>query len=427
MELKGWYDDKVLGRLGAILIALAFVQPVFTMVPSLFRIESTPFSIFYRILLIFISLYILFVRFFTRKNIRIVVSVPVALALLFWFFYLLRIFYDLNIRGLKFATETHLFVYSMALGNCLLPFVAVSLSALYIDARYLVRILYSAFIVSCLSSLLTIVVFLGVRPDMFSSRRLIDNLGVQVIKLSFDGEVLIVFSAFFLVFSKALTTKQRIGIICVMLLGMVSLIGGASRSPVLGTLFGLLLITGVYFWRSGTSVRKVAKALVSIGLVVSGFVVLYFSVLVNLPLATFQRLFNFFESRNHGGIEERDMQFASAWKQFLRSPVIGDSFLEEFSDFYPHNMVLEVLMSMGILGATLMFFVLSSVFIRIPRLISDRDGWDNELLVAIFFCLILFLSMFSGGLFLASYWWIVLAYMLIRSDLVYGRGSHSKS
>ncbi len=427
MYLNRLYDDKALGRLGALLIALAFVQPVFTTIPALLRIESTPFSILFRLLLILISLYIIFIRLATRKRVGFVVCIPVILTLLFWFFYLIRIFYDLNIRGLKFAAESNFFVYTIALGNCLLPFIAISLSALYIDSRYLVRILYLSFILSCMSTLLTIGVFLGIRSDMFSSRWLLAEMGIQVIKLSFDGEVLIIFSTFFLVFSRNLNLKRKLGIYLVMFIGLLSLIGGASRSPFLGTLFGLMLITFIYFWRNRADLAKIVKASLSIVGVIAGFVILYLTVLINLPLATFQRLFNFLESRNQGGIEERDMQFAAAWRQFLKSPIIGDSFLEDFSDFYPHNLVLELLMATGVLGTILMFSILASILIRIPNLITYGEAWNSELLMAIFFFLILFLSMFSGGLFLAPYWWIILAYLLVRSDLLYGRAANIRN
>lgn len=420
MYLNRLYDDKALGRLGALLVALVFVQPVFTTVPALLRIESTPFSVLFRLLLIFTSLYIIFIRLATRKKVGFIVCIPVILTLLFWFFYLIRIFYDLNVRGLKFATESNFFVYSITLGNCLLPFIAVSLSALYIDSRYLVRTLYTFFILSCVSTLLTIGVFLGIRSDMFSSRWLLAEMGIQVIKLSFDGEVLIVFSTFFLVFSGKLNLKRKLGIYLVMFIGLLSLIGGASRSPFLGTLFGLMLIAFIYLWRNRADLAKITKGILSIAGVIAGVVFLYLSVLVNLPLATFKRLINFFESRNQGGIEERDMQFAAAWNQFLSSPVIGDSFLENFSDFYPHNFVLELLMSTGGVGTMLMFTILASILIRIPKLITYGEAWNEELMMVIFFLLIFFFSMFSGGLFLAPHWWVSFAYMLVRSDLLYG-------
>jgi len=419
MILTKFYDDNALGKISAWLIGIIFIQPVFTTIPAIIRIESTPFSIFYRLLIVLISIYILIVRIFTRKENRFILTFPVAFSLLFWAFYSLRIYYDLSIRGLQFADHSNFFVYSIAFGNCLLPFIAILSSALYIKQQYIVKVIYISVFLSSICALITVILFFGFRNDIFSTRNIVGEIGVQVIKLSFDGEILIVFSTYFLVFNKKLHSFKKCLIILILIVGILSLIGGASRGPFVGTIFGFILIVLLYLYKRGVTFQSIFKVILVGTLSTFSIFLFYYTVLKSIPLAAIERMFYFFSYRKEGAVEERDFEFAAAWEQFLSSPIIGDSILENFTNYYPHNLILELLMSTGVIGFTVMSIILSSIFIRGLDLIKMGEQWMEEQLMFIFFALIIFFSMFSGGLFIAPYWWAIIGYMLIRSDVLY--------
>lgn len=64
----------------------------------------------------------------------------------------------------------------------------------------------------------------------------------------------------------------------------------------------------------------------------------------------FDRLLNsFFNIKDDASNVERLAQWVSAWNQFLSSPLIGDSIQCDIPP-YPHNIFLEVLMALGIIG-----------------------------------------------------------------------------
>src|SRR5690606_13694819 len=76
-------------------------------------------------------------------------------------------------------------------------------------------------------------------------------------------------------------------------------------------------------------------------------------------------------------------------KQFLQSPLVGDSFLiseGEFRGYYPHNLILESLMTTGIIG-TFFFFIWLFGTIKKSYLVLRYDlayGWLPLLFIQYF-------------------------------------------
>src|SRR5699024_2976854 len=61
----------------------------------------------------------------------------------------------------------------------------------------------------------------------------------------------------------------------------------------------------------------------------------------------------FFNNSNIVINESPDIRFqfySMAWNQFLDHPIIGDQIMVNKFRIYPHNFILEVLMSLGIVG-----------------------------------------------------------------------------
>src|SRR5699024_9569669 len=69
-------------------------------------------------------------------------------------------------------------------------------------------------------------------------------------------------------------------------------------------------------------------------------------------ISVFNRL-GFFNNSNIVINESPDIRFqfySMAWNQFLDHPIIGDQIMVNKFRIYPHNFILEVLMSLGIVG-----------------------------------------------------------------------------
>lgn len=421
MELVSYYNDRALSKAASIMIAFLFCQPVFTSIPIILRVSTEPFSILFRSIVLLLSLYVSVLYFFTRRNPRFQVSLSFICLILFWVFYSIRLIYDISIRGLTYDGGDALFVYSIAFGNQLFPLIAIGLVGQYIVSEDLVKYLYIAFTMSSISAFALVVFFMGFNIDVFSNRSGIGEYGIQVIKLSFDGQVLIIMSVFILVFYRNLSILQKILLFTSIFIGIFGLLSGASRSPFFGTLLGLLLIATTFVAANDFKIEKILKLFFFSFTAVFLFVLIYINFLADLRIATFIRVLNFLQFRSEGALEIRDFEYQMAWNQFLRSPVIGDAYIEEFTNFYPHNIFLELLMATGVAGTSLILVPMVRIFIRSRFLFNNFESNRSEVLLLIIFVLILFLSLFSGGLFANPIFWILFSYLAIKTDLCYSK------
>ncbi len=419
MELVRFYDNRALSKTASFMMAFLFCQPVFTAIPIILRIPTEPFSIFFRVIIVLLSLYISILYFFTRKNPRFLLSPSFVCVIIFWVIYSIRLVYDISIRGLILDGGDPFFIYSIAFGNQLLPLVAIGLVGKYIVSDDLVSYLYIAFTLSCISAFALVLSFTGFSISAFSNRSGIGSLGILVIKLSFDGQILIIISVYMLVFYTGLSIWKRLLLIASIFLGVLGLLSGASRSPFFGTFLGLLSIAATFAFANGFKIITILKlTFFSLGIICL-FALVYVNFLADLRIDTFVRVASFIQFRSEGAMEIRDFEYQMAWNQFLRSPIIGDAYIEEFTNFYPHNIVLELLMATGIVGTFFILTPICRIFIR-SRFLFDRF-YDNkgEILLLIIFLLILFLSLFSGGLFANPIFWIFLSYLAVKIDLYY--------
>lgn len=103
-----------------------------------------------------------------------------------------------------------------------------------------------------------------------------------------------------------------------------------------------------------------------------------------------------------------------AWYQFTINPIFGDSIINDVGYFYSHNIFMDALMSVGIVG-TIPFLVWFSLsfwyFIRLP---AESKRQLSVLFVA--YLAALLLSMTSGGLFTVPEVWILSAAVITLSQ-----------
>jgi O-antigen ligase len=128
----------------------------------------------------------------------------------------------------------------------------------------------------------------------------------------------------------------------------------------------------------------------------------------NLNLEIINRMTSFYTERQIGGkIEERDFEWASAWRQFVENPIFGDSFVNDFDKSYAHNLFLDSLMATGVVGTILLIYLTYKSFSSFIK--SSRSLKVQLLPIWITYLSILILSLTSGGLFVAFPFWIMLA------------------
>jgi len=135
--------------------------------------------------------------------------------------------------------------------------------------------------------------------------------------------------------------------------GLILLILGASRGPLLST---FLIITFVSMRKFFLNMYKATYWLKSILLFLILGITFLFSHYSLSSISIFSRTN---ETISNGrGLETRTKAWLSAWEQFKSNPIIGDKIIETAYNFYPHNLVLEILMATGIIGFTTFLLLL---------------------------------------------------------------------
>lgn len=91
-----------------------------------------------------------------------------------------------------------------------------------------------------------------------------------------------------------------------------------------------------------------------------------------------------------------------ALSQFEESPLMGSAVVEYSSLYYPHNIIVEVMMTNGILGLAALLFVLFGCFYYSGRILLKMP---SERWIALLFVQYFIVSMFSGSLYYDASTW----------------------
>jgi O-antigen ligase len=223
---------------------------------------------------------------------------------------------------------------------------------------------------------------------------------LSAITISYIGGTLLVLSIALLL-NKHI--KKRLILIIGITLGLFLLLLGASKGPLLFSILVLIILIIVHFRNIGLT-WKALRLSVLVFITISSLIVYLIPYLSSNDFAMIARVESFIENREMGQDEVRDFIFNSAWNQFMDNPILGDSYLEKTTKWYPHNLMLEVLMATGIIG---FLFFMSSIIVTIKRIhiISriKKNGYNYVYLVC--FLLMIFLTQTSGGLFTSVELW----------------------
>lgn len=115
---------------------------------------------------------------------------------------------------------------------------------------------------------------------------------------------------------------------------------------------------------------------------------------------------------NHLGTPEdesttgRIIAFHGAWRQFQEDPLLGRYVIEQVVQYYPHNIYLEVLMAVGLVGAVPFFGHVVLALRGAIGLIRMREGSATATFIALLFIRDAIGSAGSGGVWGVSGFWL---------------------
>lgn len=225
------------------------------------------------------------------------------------------------------------------------------------------------------------------------------------ISLAMLGAQLSILCLFALIDRRSL---QQIGLKTVMaglVIGMVVLIIGGSRGPILAFLCSLIPL---YFLSALSIPRGGMVKIFFFSIALIGGLIVVAVVLQNTyDVSTVRRVLALIT----GGLAEdytsslRLIAIGGAFDQFLSSPLIGDSIMVDATWGYPHNIAVEFLMATGIVGFIPYFtLVLLSIRASIYIVFHHRAySW-----IVLLYVQGLTLSMISGNVWSSSLTWCLM-------------------
>ncbi len=180
-------------------------------------------------------------------------------------------------------------------------------------------------------------------------------------------------------------------------LGLGLVVASGSRGPLLGVLLSAAMV-----FLLPTRNTATYRSLLRIGsflIVLVGLAIAYFATRDSFELQAIERLFYIL---GDSSTSYRWLAMAGALEQFAQNPWFGSSLVELQTTDYPHNIVVESLMALGIFGfLSLMGIVgvgLFSAFVIFRELAPAR--W-----VAAIYILMLATAQTSGALYLSYGFW----------------------
>ena len=363
-------------------------------IPLLFDLNPSISNFIFKIigsLLLFISI---LYSFFTRGIVFSKSLLPISF---FWIIYSLRIVYDQEVVHVDSGFSKGV-LYSYTFGGDLISLFALMFTAYLLNIKNLVKYFFLAAILSniiiiilTISKNITLDISLFLQRSEFSTSNSNEDVSIiNPITIGQNGGILIIFTYYFLInFKKKLFNLLLL--FCLFLLGVVNLFLGASRGPTLFVIIILFIITIFNLCKQKINPKKILVSILIITVIIStiGF---FFKNNNSNEIVLINRFLDLKETTTNTSQDERSLIYQTAWKQFLKNPIIGDKFIENTSKWHPHNIMLESLMSTGIIGTSMFLIYIFSFIFSFTSLYQK-----NELLLIYFVGLYYFLCCLTSG------------------------------
>lgn len=323
-------DRPLLSWLFGLLVALTLVgYPVAGSLAQILNLESTVASYPFRGLMLVLSLVLVTIGIVTA---RFKLSLTIVT---FLFLYLARLVVDSE-NGIFPDANRDLLFYIVAV---LVPTLAVSVSSVYNERRTTILLCGLGIFASLLILYALRTEVVGETDLTFTRRASFDTL--NPITIGYTG-LFTAFSGYAMLVWVAPRWKFAIAIPAIVL-GMLVMALGGSRGP----LVGAVLFLAVY---------AVVRRYGSLALGLFGAFAYGVYLTVGQDLALVQRL----QSQGGGdqSMWERFYVQQSSFQAAIENPIFGLSYLEPSTMAYPHNLLIESGMALGIFGFALMLAIL---------------------------------------------------------------------
>lgn len=331
-----------------VLVGYPLVTSIFLPAVSDLEGVSQQVTIPFRGLTLLIMLFLIIINI--KNNIR-PFPAPLAFLIFYWVFLIIRIVYDLFFRVDVHLNETaQLWLY--VFGICLAGLVTTLKTYSNIDFD-------KAFKWTWLGLLIILLITLFSNQSLLSNEnselRVDGNVALNTISFGNLGVTAVLLTLY--MFREQKTTKiyKILGII-LLIISLYSMLRAGSRGPILNASVVLL------FWYFSKR-KKIGLGLIALVVLL---LILYFArdyiltIMGNIAPVIESRIRDTLEGK---GGNERNVLYDSAIEAFLDSPLLGKQFaiFDGLGGYaYAHNIVLDSLMALGLIGGFMMLYILYS-------------------------------------------------------------------
>jgi O-antigen ligase len=379
--------------------------PFVSLLPTFLGVPSRPISIVFRALVVLLSLWMLARWIFGR---RLFCARPAVWALLaFWILLVSRITWEATVVPLPLNLRWNDY-YLFGIGVALLPCLALLEVPTHSTVRRALR-LTEAMGVPAVVGLSVVGFNAAFTGEVESSRLTTDTVNAAYI--GYMGVIVVTLSVLSMVYAarEGRSTPWSVGFrVFSVLIGLTAMVASVSKGPVLVAFITAILLTITLRKgqvTSGSLVMRAGLLAVVIAGVVAGAFVLE-------EYTSLRMISRFTQALEDQSTLERTQMLTGAFEQFSRSPIIGDDIVELRSQTYPHNVLLEALMTNGIIGFALLCVVAGASAGSAAKILFAGDGREWLALVYAQFWL---LGMVAGSLVFTPHIWAVTAAILAAS------------
>lgn len=389
------------------LVGFSFVS----LVPTLLGIESRPTSIVFRAVMLAGSLWVVarwlggITRFRSGPIIWVFFS--------FWGLLLARLVWDETFSALPLPLDW-IDYWLFGVGVALIPAVAlleVPTSATLRLALTLTEVMGVASVVGLVWLGAAAMANVGLTGD----DRDLDRLATTAVNPAYLGYMAVtVFTvSIFRIIEAARTPGASRGLILLRAAAVLISVGAMVASASKGPIAVAAIISLAFLFVHGKRKRSTSAAFLRLLMLVVVATAGVCAAVVLEESTSLRPVSRFTEFVYDPSTLERRQMLEGAFNQFSGSPILGDNIVELNSLTYPHNVLLESLMSTGVFGGALLTVLMVYSLRRAWALISFGDGREWLGLVHIVFSL---LAMTAGSLIFTPHIWATTSAVLATTS-----------
>lgn len=342
------------------------------------------------------------ILFFVSNRKELVKRETTPIFLIFSCVFTYRIIIDDAFNNHYYLSTLELLFYFISF--CALPFLSISTIRLNsYSIERIARILFFSCVVFSFLSFGTLYKYIGLGARL--SANTTDEDVISPLVLTYCSSFVIGFLLTFLLRNKIRNIYKILAVIS-LLFSIVIFFLGASR----GGIFALVLPFFVMFLANTSFLEKIKTITLSIAIFTT--VLIVFSRFISDTLI--DRLLNTSNDIEEGNSSaNRLVIWKNSFNQFIDHPIFGDKLRVDNWINYPHNIFLEVLQTMGVVGFILFFVLIlygAKAIVRVNNF-HPKNFWIVNIFIQSFIQ-----HLFSGAIYKGAWLWTSFALLISVSN-----------